>query len=218
MEQPPDFPKQLVEAILRGDSQLARDKALQVSYSTKNPRQALENILEAFNIVRDLRKMGEYDEPRTSSCVQAITASLSAIEPLLASKGVKLTGRVSVGATVSSPDNIVIGITAAMLRTLGLMVTDFSRCQTPLELLRNAEQAGADLLVANLPGEEPATQLVALADVVVAGGFSQRFDIIAMVPESAVVFQPSPVIRAVARGSLEAVSKVTELVMKKRQV
>jgi len=83
--------------------------------------------------------------------------------------------------------------------------------KTALELLRNSEELGADIVLPLLPKEDVQAQLSSLKDEIDRGGFSNRFHVIPVgrnLPDSIV----SPL--NVAKNVDEAVSKALEWAIK----
>ncbi len=101
----------------------------------------------------------------------------------------------------------------AALRSIGFDAMNLGKTQTPLELLRNSEELGADLVIPLLAREDVEGQLRRLREEIDRGGFKLRFEIIPVAPglTDGAIFPLSAV-----RNSSEAISRATEWALRKR--
>ena len=106
-------------------------------------------------------------------------------------------------------------IIAALLTATGCEATDMSRATTAKELLRNAEQNRAELLVVSF-NEQTVSLVKEFASEYQLGGFQNRFHAIAFVrgPQSAA--DEPDVFIFIAREPLELLSKTTEFLIRNR--
>jgi hypothetical protein len=90
---------------------------------------------------------------------------------------------------------------------------NLGKTQTALDLLRNSEELGADLVIPLLAREDVEGQLRGLKEAIDRGGFKLRFEIIPVAPglPEGTTFPLSAV-----RNSSEAISKATEWALRKR--
>ena len=206
--------RQLSDAILRGDADSAQAKAKILAQYAEDPTEALDALYDAFSTAESLHALGEYDDQRFAASANAARASLDALKSSLIPKQTRFTARVSVGP-VSGGNDVMSSIMAAMLAAAGHQATDLSRATTPKELLRNAEQNGAELLIVSFD-DQTAAAAKEFADEFQSGGFSSKFEVIAFLraTQSAPV-EPSPY-AFVAYDSLELLSGITEFLIRTR--
>lgn len=207
--------RQLSDAILRGDVETAEAKAKILAQYAEDPTEALDDLYDAFRTAESLHALGEYDEQRFAASASAARASLDVLKSSLIPKQTRFTARISVGP-VSGGNDVMSSIMAAMLAAAGHQVTDLSRATTPKELLRNAEQSGAELLIVSFD-----EQTVALAREFVneleSGGFRNKFDVIAFVRGSqSTTFEPGS-FAFVAYEPLGLLSRITEFLIRSRR-
>jgi len=206
--------RQLSDAIVRGDAETAEAKARIIAQYAKDPTEALDDLYDAFRAAESLRALGEYDEERFAASASAARSSLNVLKSSLIPKQTRFTARICVGP-VSGGDDAMSAIMAAMLAAAGHEVTDLSRATTPKELLRNAEQSRAELLVVSF-NEQTAALAREFVNEFESGGFRNRFDAIAFVrgPQSIAVESGS--FTLVAHEPLELLSKTTEFLIRSR--
>jgi len=206
--------RQLSDAIVRGDAETAEAKARIIAQYAKDPTEALDDLYDAFRAAESLRALGEYDEERFAASASAARSSLNVLKSSLIPKQTRFTARICVGP-VSGGNDAMSAIMAAMLAAAGHEVTDLSRATTPKELLRNAEQSRAELLVVSF-NEQTAALAREFVNEFESGGFRNRFDAIAFVrgPQSIAVESGS--FTLVAHEPLELLSKTTEFLIRSR--
>lgn len=206
--------RQLSDAIVRGDAETAEAKARIIAQYAKDPTEALDDLYDAFRAAESLHALGEYDEERFAASASAARSSLNVLKSSLIPKQTRFTARICVGP-VSGGNDAMSAIMAAMLAAAGHEVTDLSRATTPKELLRNAEQSRAELLVVSF-NEQTAALAREFVNEFESGGFRNRFDAIAFVrgPQSIAVESGS--FTLVAHEPLELLSKTTEFLIRSR--
>ena len=126
-------------------------------------------------------------------------------------------GRFRLKATVGplglKAGDLLSMVVCASLRSIGFHAITLNKTQTPLDLLRNSEELGADLVIPLLAHEDVEGQLRGLMEEVDRGGFKTRFEIIPVASRLPRVGEYS---LSVARNSGEAISKATEWALKRR--
>lgn len=206
--------RQLCDAIVRGDSETAEAKAKIIAQYAKNPTEALDDLYDAFRTAESLHALGEYDEVRFAASASAARASLNILKLSLVPKQTRFTARICVGP-VSGGSDVMSAIMAAMLAAAGHQVTDLSKATTPKELLRNAEQSGAEFLIVSF--SEQTTGLVGeFVNEFESGGFRNKFHAIAFARGSPSATLESGPFAFVAHEPLELLSKTTEFLIRSR--
>ena len=206
--------RQLSDAIVKGDSEAAEAKAKVLAQYAKNPTEALDDLYDAFRTAESLHSIGEYDDARFVASANAARASLNVLKSSLVPRQTRFTARICVGA-VSGGSDVMSSIMAALFAAAGHQVTDLSRSATPREVLRNAEQSNAELLVV-IFNEKDSGLSSEFAHEYESGGFRSKFDIVAFLrtPQEASVTSDS--FAFAAHDSLELLSKTTEFVIRRR--
>jgi methanogenic corrinoid protein MtbC1 len=204
--------KQLSDAIMKGDAETAETKAKILAQYADDPTEALDDLYDAFRTVQSLRALGDYDERRFEASANAARAALNVLKSSLIPKQTRFTARVCVGP-ISGGGDIMSSIMAAMLSAAGHEGVDLSKSTTPRELLRNAEQNGAQLLVVSL-GPETASVVEEFAREFESGGVQQKFQAIAFVREPEIAGIELGPFALVAHDPLELLSKTTELLIR----
>jgi methanogenic corrinoid protein MtbC1 len=206
--------RQLSDAIVRGDVETAEAKAKILAQYAENPTEALDDLYDAFRTAESLHALGEYDEERFAASASAARASLDVLKSSLTPKQTRFTARICVGP-VSGGNDVMSSIMAAMLAAAGHQVTDLSRATTPKELLRNAEQSAAELLIVSFD-EQTATEAREFVNELESGGFRNKFDVIAFVRGSeSTTVEPSS-FAFVAHDPLGLLSRTTEFLIRSR--
>jgi methanogenic corrinoid protein MtbC1 len=206
--------RQLSDAILRGDSETAEAKAKVLAQYAKNPTEALDDLYDAYSTVESLHALGEYDDARFASSANAARASLSVLKSSLTPRQTRFTSKICVGP-VSGGNDVMSSIMAAMFTASGHQVTDLSRSATPREVLRNAEQSNAELLVVSF-NEETSGLAKEFVHEYESGGFRGKFDVVAFLRGSQAASVVSSSFAFVAHDPLELLSKVTEFLIRRR--
>ena len=206
--------RQLSDAIIRGDAETAEAKAKILVQYAKNPTEALDDLYDAFRTAESLHALGEYDEERFAASANAARASLNVLKSSVVPKQTRFTARICIGP-VSGGNDVMSAIMAAMLAAAGHEVTDLSRATTPKELLRNAEQSSAELLIVSF-NEQTATLAREFVDEFESGGFRSRIDVVAFVRGSQPTAVESSSFAFVVHEPLELLSKTTEFLIRSR--
>ena len=202
----------LTSAVLAGRTEEVRNSTHAALAQGSTTNDILDALLEAVNIVVDLHEVGEIDQSKLDVAETAENSCLQVIEDQLAKSEKKFNATATVGPLGLKAGGLLSLALSAMLRSAGFRAISLSKTQTPLELLRNSEELGADLVIPLLPGEEVEAQLRSFADEVERGGFRSKFEVIPVapgLPES--VLTPLNVVR----NSAEAISKATEWALKR---
>jgi methanogenic corrinoid protein MtbC1 len=207
--------KQLADAIMKGDAETAEAKAKVIAQYAKNPTEALDDLYDAFRTAESLHMVGEYDEERFAASANAARASLAVLKSNLTPIQTRFTARICVGP-VSGGNDVMSAIMAALLTAAGCEATDISRVTTAKELLRNAEQSGAELLVVSF--NEQTTDLVkGFVTEYQSGGFRNKFHAIAFARGPEPTTDESGTFVFVAHEPLELLSKTTELLIRNQK-
>jgi methylmalonyl-CoA mutase cobalamin-binding subunit len=143
----------------------------------------------------------------------SVTACLQVIEDKLAVSESRFNLKATTGPIGLKAGNLLSMAVSASLRSVGFRSVNLGKSQTPLELLRNSEELGADLVVPLLSDDAVEEQLRSFIEAVERGGFKTKFEIIPVAPGLPELFQSSIVI---ARNSGEAISKATEWALKRQ--
>ncbi|WP_455363715.1 hypothetical protein [[Eubacterium] cellulosolvens] len=206
--------KQLSDAIVRGDAETAEAKAKILAHYAKDPTEALDDLYDAFRAAESLHMLGEYDEERFAASASAARKSLDALKSHLVPKQTRFTARMCVGP-VSGGNDVMSAIMAAMLAAAGHEVTDLSKTTTPKELLRNAEQSRAELLIVSF-NEQTTALAKEFVNEFESGGFRNKFDAIAFVRGPQLAEVDSASFAFAVHEPLELLSKTTEFLIRSR--
>jgi len=206
--------RQLSDAIVRGEADTAQAKAKILGEYSDDPTGALDDLYDAFRAAESLHTVGEFDQQRFAASVNAAIASLNVLKSSLIPRQSRFTARICVGR-LSGGNDFLSAIMAAMLAAAGHQVTDLSRSTTPKELLRNAEQNGAELLVVCFNAQTIGLAR-GFATEFESGGFRNKFDAAAFYRGSpSAPFDAGP-FAFVASEPLELLSKATEYLIRSR--
>ena len=204
--------RQLSDAIVRGDSEVAETKAKVLAQYAKNPTEALDDLYDAFRTAESLHVLGEYDEQRFAASSSAARVALNILRMSLVPKQTRFTARICIGP-VSGGGDVMSAIMAAMLTAAGHEVTDLSKSTTPKELLRNAEQSNAELLVVSL-NENTVGALNEFVSEYESGGFRSKYEVIAFARGPQLPEGVSSSFTLVAHEPLELLSRTTEFIIR----
>ena len=207
--------RQLTDAIMKGDAETAEVKAKVIAQYAKNPTEGLDDLYDAFRTAESLHVVGGYDEERFASSANAARAALNVLKLNLTPKQTRFTAKICVGP-VTGGNDIMSAIMAAMLTAAGCEAIDISRATTAKELLRNAEQSGAELLVVSF-NEQTADLMKEFVNEFQSGGFSNKFHAIAFARGSQRATDESGTFVFVAREPLELLSRTTEYLIRSRR-
>jgi methanogenic corrinoid protein MtbC1 len=203
----------LTNVVLAGKAVEARQGTYAALGRGSTVNDIIDAIVEAVNISVDLSELEQVDQTRLTATEEAVNACLTALEEHLASSEKRFGVKATVGPVALKAGNLLsMGLSAA-LRSAGFRAVSLSKTQTPLELLRNSEELGAELVVPLLSGEGVEAHLKTFAEECERGGFKAKFKVIPLTPALPATVQ-SPF--DIARNSGEAISKATEWALKKQ--
>lgn len=206
--------KQLADAIVKGDAETAEAKAKIIAQYAKNPSEALDDLYDAFQTAESLHMAGGYSDERFAASASAARVALNVLKLNLTPKQTRFTAKTCVGSVLGGND-VMSAIMAALLTAAGYEATDISRSTTSKELLRNAEQNGAELLVVSF-SEQTADLVKEFVSEYEAGGFRSKFHAIAFAQGFQPTTDESGTFAFVAREPLELLSKTTEFLIRNR--
>jgi methanogenic corrinoid protein MtbC1 len=207
--------KQLADAIVKGDTETAEAKAKIISQYAKDPTEALDDLYDAFRTAESLHVVGGYSDERFASSARATRAALNVLKLNLIPKQTRFTAKICVGSVAGGSD-MMSAIMAAMLTAAGCEATDISRATTAKELLRNAEQNGAELLIVTF--NEPTNDLMKeFVNEFQSGGFRNKLHAIAFARGCELTRDESGMFAFVAREPLELLSKTTEFLIRNQR-
>jgi methanogenic corrinoid protein MtbC1 len=206
--------KQLADAIVRGDAETAEAKAKVIAQHAKNPTEALDDLYDAYRTAESLHLAGGTLEERFAASANAARVSLSVLKSNLTPRQTRFTARICVGP-VSGGNDVISAIMAALLTAAGSDAIDISRATTAKELLRNAEQNGAELLVV-IFNQQTAGLMKEFASEFQSGGYRNKFDAIAFARGIQPTKEESGAFAFVANEPLELLSKTTEFLIRNR--
>ena len=207
--------RQLADAIVKGDAETAEVKAKVIAQYAKNPTEALDDLYDAFRTAESLHVVGEYSEERFASSASAARAALNVLKLNLTPKQTRFTAKICVGP-VTGGNDMMSAIMAAMLTAAGCEAVDISRATTAKELLRNAEQNSAELLVV-IFNEQTADLVKEFVKEFQSGGFRNKLHAIAFARGSQPTTDESGTFVFVAREPLELLSRTTEYLIRSRR-
>lgn len=207
--------RQLADAIMKGDAETAEVKAKVIAQYAKNPTEALDDLYDAFRTAESLHMVGGYSEERFASSANAARAALNVLKLNLTPKQTRFTAKICVGP-VTGGNDMMSAIMAAMLTAAGCEAVDISRATTAKELLRNAEQSSAELLVV-IFNEQTAEVVKEFVKEFQSGGFRNKLHAIAFARGSQPTTDESGTFVFVAREPLELLSRTTEYLIRSRR-
>jgi methanogenic corrinoid protein MtbC1 len=204
--------QQLTNSILTGKADEVKQRAYAALALGGTLNDILDAVIEAVSIIVDLHDVGEYDVDRVSSAENAVASCLQVLEDKLTATQNKFKMKATVGPLGLKAGNLLSLAISATLRSVGFDAVSLSKTQTPLDLLRNSEELGADLVIPLLAREDVEPQLQGLLEEIGRGGFKEKFEIIPLAHGLADVAR-FPLF--VARNPAEAISRATEWALKK---
>jgi methanogenic corrinoid protein MtbC1 len=204
--------QQLTNAVLAGKADEARQKTYAALARGGTGNDALDAVAEAVNIIVDLQDLGEYDSERLTSAENAVNSSLQVLEDKLVASEGRFHLKATVGPLGLKAGGLLTIAICAALRSIGFEAINLGKTQTPLDLLRNSEELGADLIIPLLARESVREQLQGFLEEIEKGGFKTKFEIVVIAPGLR-EFAQLPV--QVASNSSEAISKATEWAVKR---
>ncbi len=204
--------QQLTSALLAGKVDEARQNTYAALGRGNTNGELLDAIIEATNIVVDLHEVGQYEHGKLAAVENAVSACLQVLEDWLAKSQERFGVKVTVGPVGVKAGALSSLVLSAALRSAGFQSTSLGKTQTALDLLRNSEELGANLVIPLLPGDEADEQLRNFVGELERGGFRNKFEVIPIAPGLSESVE-SPLI--IARNSSEAISKATEWALRK---
>jgi len=139
--------RQLTNAIVRGDTLATEDAAKRLAEKEISVALALDAIVDAMNIVNDLRIIGEYDYSKVSSSSLATLAALQVLEPQLSAEESKAIGRVVLGCIPEDSVGLDTALASSVLRAAGLKTRSLETAVTYENLMNIVNQSQCDLVV-----------------------------------------------------------------------
>jgi methanogenic corrinoid protein MtbC1 len=203
----------LTNAILAGRVDEARQSTYAALTKGSTTNEVLDAVVEAVNILVDLNEVDAFDQTRLSSSENAVNSCLQAVEDRLSKAEGRLNLKVTVGPVGLRAGAILALMLSATLRSIGFEAVCLSKTQTALDLLRNSEEAGADLVISLLGVNDVEEQLRRFTEEFERGGFRSKFEVIHVAPGLPKEFQTS---LTIARNSTEAIGMATEWALKRR--
>lgn len=204
--------QQLTNAVLAGKADEVRQNTYAALARGGSRNDVLDAIAEAVNIIVDLCDVGEYDSDRLTSAENAVSSSLQVIEDKLAASQDRFHVKATVGPLGLKAGGLLSLAVCAALRSIGFNAIPLNKTQTALDLLRNSEELGADLVMPLLAREDAEAQLHVFTEQMENGGFRAKFEVIAVAPGVPNVAQFH---LCITGNSSEAISKATEWAVKR---
>jgi methanogenic corrinoid protein MtbC1 len=174
--------------------------------------EVLDALVEAVSIVTDLNEVGEYDQARVTATENAVNSCLQVLEDWLAKSQGRFGLKVIVGPVGLRAGSVLSVALSASLRSAGFHSTSLGKTNTALEILRNSEELGADIVISLLPAEGVEGHVRNFAEEVERGGFKDKFRVILLAPGLPNLFQSS---LTIARNSGEVITKATEIALRR---
>jgi len=205
--------QQLTNALLAGKAEDARLSTYAALAQGNTVNEILDALVDAVNIIIDLNEVGEYDQSKVTAAEEAITACLQAIEDKLQTSEGRFNAKATTGPVGIKAGNLLSMAVSASLRSVGIRATNLGKTNTALDLLRNSEELGVDLVIPLLAEVGVEEQLRSFTESFERGGFKAKFAVIPVapaLPESVQTTIP------VARNTGEAISKATEWAIKRQ--
>jgi len=204
--------QQLTGSLLAGKADEARQNTYAALGRGNTNGEILDSIIEATNIVVDLHEVGQYDHGKLAAVENSVTACLQVLEDWLTKSQGKYGVKVTVGPVGSKAGSLSSLVLSAAFRSAGFQSTPLGKTQTALELLRNSEELGANVVIPMFPSDRVDEHLRNFADELERGGFRNKFEVIPIAPGLPASVESSFMI---ARNSGEAISKATEWALRK---
>jgi methanogenic corrinoid protein MtbC1 len=205
--------QQLTNALFAGRVDEARHSTYAAIGRGNTKAEVLDALVEAVSIVADLHEVGEYDQARVAATESAVNSCLQVLEDWLAKSQARFGLKVIIGPVGLRAGSLMSLALSAAMRSAGFPSTSLGKTKTPLEILRNSEELGADIVVALLPSDGVQGHVTSFAQEVERGGFRDKFEVILLAPGLPEEFR-SPL--AIARNSGEAITKATEIALKRQ--
>lgn len=194
-----------------GKPEEAKQKAHAALAIGSSSNEVLDAMIEGVNILVDLNEIGGCDQTKLAATENAVGACLQVLEESLKASESRFNVTASVGPIGIRAGGLLSVVISALFRSVGFKSMTLSKTKTALDLLRNSEELGVDLVVPLLANENVDAQIQSLTDEIDLGGFKTRFKVIPVVLG---LTDDSAEIRA-ARSPEEAVSQAIEWAIKR---
>jgi methanogenic corrinoid protein MtbC1 len=204
--------QQLTTALLGGKAEEARQSTNAALALGSTANEVLDTLVDTVNIIIGLHEVGEYDQDTVAAAEAAVISCLQTIEDRLAVAEKKFNIKATTGPVGLKAGNLLSLAVSASLRSVGFRSVNLGKSQTPLEILRNSEELGADLVVPLLSGDGVVEHLQSFMEALERGGFKTKFEVIPIAPGLPDTVESSI---SVARNSGEAISKATEWALRR---
>ena len=206
--------QQLTSALLAGKVDEARQNTYAALGRGNTNSELLDSVIEAANIVVDLHEVGQYDQGKLAAVENSVVACLQVIEDWLAKSQGKFGVKVTIGPVGVKAGALASLVLSAAFRSAGFQSMSLGKTQTPLELLRNSEELGADLVIPLLPEDRVDQHLRDFRDELERGGFNTKFEVIPIAPGLPENVEAT---LTIARNPGEAMSKATEWALRRQR-
>ena len=206
--------QQLTSALLAGKVDEARQNTYAALGRGNTNSELLDAVIEAANIVVDLHEVGQYDHGKLAAVENSVVACLQVIEDWLAKSQGKFGVKVTIGPVGVKAGALASLVLSAAFRSAGFQSMSLGKTQTPLELLRNSEELGADLVIPLLPEDRVDQHLRDFRDELERGGFNTKFEVIPIAPGLPENVEAT---LTIARNPGEAMSKATEWALRRQR-
>ena len=174
--------QEITGSVLSGNSEQARQKSYLAISRGATANDVIDAVIEAVNILLDLNEVGGLDQLKITNAEGAMLSSLQTLEETLVSSESRFDVKAAVGPVGLEWGHLLATVIAASLRSAGFHTASLGKTKTALELFRNSEELGADLVLPLLPREETEKQLTRLKDEIDRGGFANKFTVIPVAP------------------------------------
>ncbi|HUK50582.1 MAG TPA: hypothetical protein VLV18_06055 [Terriglobales bacterium] len=205
--------QQLTNALFSGKADDARHSTYAALGRGNTKAEVLDALVEAVSIVADLHEVGEYDQARVAATENAVNSCLQVLEDWLAKAEGRFGLTVVIGPVGLRAGSVRSLALSAAMRSAGFHSTTLGKTKTALEILRNSEELRADIVISLLPSDGVEDHVTSFSQEVERGGFKDKFSVILLAPGLSMGFQ-CPL--TIARNSGEAITKATEIAIKKQ--
>jgi methanogenic corrinoid protein MtbC1 len=202
-------------AIVSGKAEEARKNTYASLAKGSSVNEVLDVVLEAANILFDLTEIGEADQSKLLAAEAAISSSLDAVQNKLSETEKTLGLKATVGPIELDSGHLFSLATSALLRSAGFQCVRLGKTKTPLELLRNSEELGANLVIPLLSVREVESKIKTLVEEIDRGGFRSKF---AVVPVILGLEEDLELPIHVVRNSGELLSEALQLARKRKKL
>ena len=151
--------KQLYQAVLEGDANLAKSVTEEAIQEGIDPKTLLDEcMIPAMDEVGRLFEEDEYFVPELLIAARAMRAALDILRPLLAETGAKPVGSVAIGTVKGDLHDIGKNLVAAMLEGGGFEIFDLGVDTDPAAFVSAVKEKGVEvvalsaLLTTTMPG------------------------------------------------------------------